>query len=111
MAEHNPTPIDLDVSLAPDGPTVTVAGELDIASVGTLVDVAGGHIQGPLGRLTIDLSGVLFCDSSGINGLVQLRNQCAERGWDFRLVHLPRELDRIISDLTGLREFLGVVRD
>ena len=108
MVEQNPTPLALDVTVAPDGPTVMVACELDMASVEALVDVAGREISGPTRRLTIDLSGVLFCDSSGINGLVRLRNQCAEQGWDFRLVHLPRDLHRLISDLTGLREFLGI---
>jgi anti-anti-sigma factor len=111
MAEHDRIPLELDVAVTRDGPTVTVAGELDMATVTTLVDTAGRHIQGPASRLTIDLSGVVFCDSSGINGLVLLRNQCTEQGWDFRIVHLPRELDRLISDLTGLREFLGIVRD
>jgi anti-sigma B factor antagonist len=105
------TPLIVDVRAAPDGPVVTVAGELDMASADRLVKFAARQLRSAPRRLTIDLSGVLFCDSSGINALVQLRNLSAERGWDFRLVHLRPDLDRLIADLTGLREFLGIMAD
>jgi anti-anti-sigma factor len=108
---EGPTPLILDVLDAPDGPTVSVAGELDMASANGLVKFAARQLRGAPRRLTIDLSGVLFCDSSGINALVQLRNLSSERDWDFRLIHLRPDLDRLISDLTGLREFLGIMHD
>jgi hypothetical protein len=36
-------------------------------------------------QLTIDMSGVGFCGSVGINGLVKLRNGCFSR-WQFKII-------------------------
>ena len=108
---EGPTPLILDVTATPDGPTVTVTGELDMASVERFVEFTTRQLEGPPRQLSVDLSGVRFCDSSGINGLVQLRNLSSAAGWQYRLIRLPSELDRVISDLTGLRDFLNVVED
>ena len=110
MTEQVSAPLVVSVVAEPGGPTVVVAGELDLATVDLLVDTASAQIQGGPARLTIDLTGVSFCDSAGINGLVKIRNASAAAGWTFRMINLSPELDRVVCDLTGLGEFLGVVR-
>ena len=110
MTEQVFAPLVVSVAAEPGGPTVTVAGELDLSTVDLLVDTATSQLQGGPARLTLDLAGVTFCDSAGINGMVKIRNASAAAGWTFRLVNLTAELDRVVCDLTGLGEFLGVVR-
>jgi anti-sigma B factor antagonist len=101
-------PLTVQVSRGSEGPVVRVAGELDMASTGTLVEAGREQLRGPASVLTVDMSGVGFCDSAGINGLVQLRKHCAEAHWRFQLVNLSSNLRRVICDLTGLGDFLGV---
>jgi anti-anti-sigma factor len=110
MTEPAATPLVVGVATEPDGPTILASGELDLSTVDRLVELAIGQIQGGPARLTVDLAGVSFCDSAGINGLVKIRNASAAAGWSFRLINLSPELDRVVCDLTGLGEFLGVVR-
>jgi anti-anti-sigma factor len=110
MTEQAATPLVVSVTTGSDGPTVVVSGELDLSTVDRLVDVGMSQIVGPPAQLTIDLAGVTFCDSAGINGLVKIRNAAAAEDWTFRMVNLTAELDRVVCDLTGLGEFLGVVR-
>jgi anti-anti-sigma factor len=79
-----------------------------MASTGALVETGQQQLRGPAALLTVDMSGVGFCDSAGINGLVQLRKRCDDAQWRFQLVNLSGSLRRVICDLTGLGEFLGV---
>jgi anti-sigma B factor antagonist len=102
------TPLSIRVSRDSEGPVIRVAGELDMASTGTLVETGAQQLRGPAAVLTVDMSGIGFCDSAGINGLVQLRKSCDDAQWRFRLVNLSGNLRRVICDLTGLGEFLGV---
>jgi anti-anti-sigma factor len=60
-------------------------------------------------ELTVDLSGVRFCDSAGIAALVALRKQCEERGWFMRTVHPQPAVRRILVDFTGLGEYLNIL--
>jgi anti-sigma B factor antagonist len=105
------TPLAVQVSRDGEGPVIRVAGELDMASIDTLVETGRAQLRGPTAVLTVDMAGVGFCDSAGINGLVQLRKSCAEAQWGFQLVNLSGSLRRVICDLTGLGDFLGVQPD
>ncbi|MET9886665.1 STAS domain-containing protein [Streptomyces sp. NPDC006430] len=71
-----------------DGP-VALHGELDFhtsSQIGPrLVQLAGSW--GP--ELTLDLSGLTFCDSSGIDLFVRIHRQCAVSGTRLRLVNVP----------------------
>ena len=110
MTEQVSAPLVVSVVAEPDGRTVVVAGEIDLATVDLLVETGMAQIQGGPARLTVDLAGVGFCDSAGINGLVKIRNASAGAGWTFQMINLSPDLDRVICDLTGLGDFLGVVR-
>jgi len=58
--------------------------------------------------LTLDLTGVGFCDSSGISVLVKLRQLCDQRGWLLRTVNLQPAVRRIVVDFGGLGDYLNV---
>ena len=92
--------------------TVSVAGELDIATESSLVDRVGAVIvAGPAGEpvpeLVLDLAELRFCDSAGINALIRLRKLADQDGWGFALVR-PQPPVRRVLDLTGLLTFLNV---
>lgn len=91
---------------------VTVGGELDIVTESALVDRIGALVDdGALvNELTLDLKRLRFCDSAGINALVQLRKVATQRGWRFALVH-PQPAVRRVLELTGLGAYLNLERE
>jgi anti-anti-sigma factor len=99
----------VDVVDSADGPVLKLVGELDLSTVDTMVDLGRQALAGPPPTLlTVDLAGVEFCDSAGINGLVKLRNASVEQGSRFRVAHPRPHVRRVLADLTGLGEFLGI---
>jgi len=59
--------------LRPGAVVVRVAGELHMASSPELAEHVDGMELGPAVVLVVDLGGVTFLDSSGLNSLVALR--------------------------------------
>ncbi|MFF4262221.1 STAS domain-containing protein [Streptomyces virginiae] len=70
--------------------TASLGGELDFytsTQVGPkLMEIA--RSWGP--ELTLDLSGLTFCDSSGIDLLLRIHRSCAVRGTRLTLAGVPR---------------------
>jgi anti-sigma B factor antagonist len=101
----------VDVAETPDGALVRATGDVDLSTVATLVDTARAVLRDPPATLTIDMAGVNFCDSAGINGLVALKSACRTAGWSLKVLNLRDHVHYVIVDLTGLGEFLGVEPD
>lgn len=108
----------VDLSRNPAGVTVTVAGDLDLATARSLTDAVRDALDEPIDAplagpgsaqltLDLDLNGIAFCDSVGIGALVQARHACAERGWALRLVRLQPGVRRVL-EFAGLSEYLDV---
>jgi anti-sigma B factor antagonist len=76
---------------------LTVRGESDRDNVGELVDA----ITRIAGTAVVDLSGVTFIDSTGLQGLLRAQRAARQRGDDLILRHPSRLLRRVL-DLTGL---------
>jgi anti-sigma B factor antagonist len=86
----------------PDDPrTLTVAGELDLASVELFLSQARAALDGSV--LTLDCAGLTFIDSTGLGALVRLREEARGRGSDVVLTRVPSQVSRIL-DLTGLSQ-------
>lgn len=82
----------------PDGTTVVVGGEIDMATAPTVAaQLARALADHP--RVTVDLRSVRFLDCSAIRVLVAARHQARARGGEVCVVAAPRWA-RII-DLTG----------
>jgi anti-anti-sigma factor len=61
---------------------VTAAGELDFATHSVLFDALADEIDQGRARILLDLSGVTFCDSSGLGVLARVFRRTTERhGW------------------------------
>jgi anti-sigma B factor antagonist len=88
---------------------VTVQGELDIESADSLY----GRGRVAIGRhpelLLLDLAGVSFCDSSGLNAFVRIANEADAAGCRYALV-APRPMVLKVLRITGLDQRLPVFR-
>ena len=90
---------------------MSVAGEIDLDTAprlhGELVTALAG--DQPV-RLVIDMSGVEFCDSTGMNVLLAAHRRAHEQGGDLELA-APRPGVRKILQVTGLESVFTVVDD
>ena len=91
-----------------DGYTImTISGELDIASVPVLRDQIPGLLPPQAGRIVIDLSGVTFCDTSGLAVLVGASHRAGLPDGVLRLA-APTPLVTTVLRLTGLHSRLEI---
>ncbi|MFJ8913049.1 STAS domain-containing protein [Amycolatopsis sp. NPDC102389] len=80
--------------------TVEVAGDIDVSTSPRLrTELFDLLADGPR-TAVIDMTGVGFCDSSGLSVLVQLNRHCQEAGID--LSFAPSKVVRRAIELTGL---------
>jgi anti-sigma B factor antagonist len=92
----------------PDGSTVvTVRGNLDIDSAGVLGAALDRVLVEPAPRIVVDLSGVEFCDSTGLSAFVVGHNRAAAGGGWLRLAGAGTFLTQLL-DTVGLTPRLGV---
>lgn len=90
-------------SRRPDGAVVlSVRGELDIATSTALRDLVFTARVHYGAHLTLDLSGVTFCDMTGLRALRDCGHDAESTGGTLALTALPEQLTRLlaISDLT-----------
>jgi anti-sigma B factor antagonist len=101
------TPFRVSVIESPDGPVIRPHGDMDMATADEFDRVTTPLVNAGQATMTIDMSDVELCDSTGINTLVRLRNACHEAGGRLSLAS-PQPQVRLVLDLTGLNEFLSV---
>ena len=58
-------------------------------------------------ELTLDLAGVRFCDSAGINALIRVRRLCDQQGWRLYVVNPQLAVSRVI-EFAGLSAHLNL---
>lgn len=89
-------------------PVLVVTGEIDLASAPQLSDalvpaVAASH------DLVVDLSGVTFLDSSGLNVFVQVQQTQRQTDEQFQLrLVVTRDAIRRVFDVTGLTQVFAL---
>jgi anti-sigma B factor antagonist len=90
-----------------DGEVVLrVGGELDLGTVDQLRAAAGRFLR-PGARLTLDLSGVTFCDSTGLSALVSIHKQARAAGGELVLVDPVARIMHLFT-ITGLVRVLHI---
>ena len=76
------TQFSISVESGPEGHTIEVVGELDLASAPELRDavavIEGSKEMGPDSNLVIDLSDVTFIDSTGVKALLDAARAARE---------------------------------
>ncbi|WP_063747043.1 STAS domain-containing protein [Saccharothrix sp. NRRL B-16314] len=90
---------------------VGVVGELDMATVPVVEEFVQRRLGDEVGTLVLDLSGVTFLGSTGINLLISLDAACAESGAKLRLVANTQAVLRPleVTDMTRHFTIVGAV--
>ena len=95
----------VDVAGGPTCATVTVAGELDIATAPELIEAIDNAAAMSAAHVVVDLLRTSFIDSTGLTTLFRAHKRFAEESRPFSLVVGPDnvEVQRVI-DLMGFDE-------
>ena len=110
-AQHDPesaAPMELSHRTSPTGETVVYCGgELDILSAEVAVSYVRNVIDRHQGPVTMNLTGLAFCDAKGLAALVRMARYAEQDGRPFRLASPSPSLIKIMR-ITGLdRRFLA----
>ena len=90
---------------------VAVAGEIDLYTAPRLHSELAAAVSGDgLPRVVVDMTGVEFCDSTGMNVLLAALRRARERGGELVLA-APRPAVRKILQVTGLESVFTVLDD
>jgi anti-sigma B factor antagonist len=90
---------------------MSVAGEIDLYTAPRLHAELAAALAGAVAvQLVVDMSGVEFCDSTGMNVLLAAQRQARDGGGDLQLSG-PRPAIRKVLQLTGLETVFTVLDD
>ncbi|MFF4383576.1 STAS domain-containing protein [Kitasatospora sp. NPDC001547] len=79
-----------------------LAGDLDIETLAPVAAALTGLLARRPPVIVVDLAGVAFCDSSGLNLLLRIRAEAEREGLRLRLAAVPPTVMRVL-ELTGAR--------
>jgi anti-sigma B factor antagonist len=105
--------VELQVSSRSQGDhtIVTLAGEIDLYTAPRLqTELVAAMRSADPALVVVDMSGVEFCDSTGMNVLLAAHRQACARGGDLALA-APRAPVRKILEVTGLASVFTVHDD
>lgn len=91
---------------APGAATLVLRGELDLATTAGFEAKAEELVAAGTVRLVVDLSGLTFCDSVGLNGLVRTKKQCEQQGGWLRVAGSQGQVAHVIG-ISGLLDALA----
>jgi anti-sigma B factor antagonist len=91
-----------------DHTVVSVTGEIDLYTAPKLQSELTGALTRNPARLIVDMSGVEFCDSTGINVLLAAHRQARDRGGELQLAG-PGRATRKVLQVTGLERVFTVL--
>jgi anti-sigma B factor antagonist len=91
-----------------EGVTVTVTGDIDLATVRPLENARGQALALNPTRLLIDLRGVRFIDSSGLKFLIETDRMSRSGGWRLQLLR-PADSAMRAFVVTGVDRHLPFV--
>ena len=106
--------VELNVSSRSQGDhaIVIATGEIDLYTAPRLQSELAAVIanSAPATKIVVDMSGVDFCDSTGMNVLLSCLRQARERGGELELA-APRQAVRKILQVTGLDAVFTISAD
>jgi anti-sigma B factor antagonist len=105
---REPAGFRVDVDEDPRGVTVTVAGDVDLATIRPLERARDRAVAGSPTRVLIDLRGVRFIDSSGLKFLIETDRMSRSGGWKLELFRPQKSAMRVFA-VTGVEKHLPFV--
>jgi anti-sigma B factor antagonist len=95
-------PLELSRRTGPDGgQVISVTGELDIATADQAYAYISEVIDSGPAAVSVDLSGLTFCDASGLGVLAKIARHARQAGRQLKLTSARPSLLKIVR-LTGL---------
>ncbi len=102
LPDHTVTPFLTAYAVHSAGSVVvTLSGELDVASSGSLQREVLSLFALPIDSVTLDLGALTFLDSSGLNLLNRVRVAATDHGIALDLRCVPDHVRRVL-DVTGM---------
>lgn len=95
----------IDVAVGERDATVTLTGEVDLASAAALRSVLVEASSGPVEKLVVDMAGVTFIDSMGLSILIQAKHHLEAAGGGLTIVN-PSERIRYVLEIAGVGDYL-----
>lgn len=104
--------VELKVSTRTQGDhtIMSVTGEIDLYTAPGLQSELMTALSAGQVRLIVDMSGVDFCDSTGMNVLLAAHRYAKERGGELQLAG-PGSTTRKVLQVTGLESVFTVIDD
>jgi anti-anti-sigma factor len=99
--------VEIYAVAAEDRQTLVLEGELDSFSSALLDSAVGELVAGGMSSLTLDLTRLSFIDSSGMRSVLLAQELCRERGCEFSVSSVSRQVGRLF-ELTGVLDTLGL---
>jgi anti-sigma B factor antagonist len=101
MNGHGPATLSVTPERNPEGISLRLAGEMDIATASRLVQVARTLSDQDVRSVRLDLAELYFIDASGLSALVQTRTNVLDQGGRLTLHGVRPLLHRLLA-ITGL---------
>jgi len=98
--------LSVDVRVQGDRLVVTLAGELDLTSKEQLLTTVTQAIVDTIKTIEVNVSGLRFCDSSGLAAFLRLRRAAQADGRYLYLTQAPASLLTLL-ETTGLFSLLS----
>lgn len=89
---------------------VTMPAEIDVTNSASVDSVLSGVAAQHPEVITADMTGTVFCDSSGIHALARAHKRAVSNGGELRLAVGTSPAVRVL-ELTGLDQVLSVYAD
>jgi anti-sigma B factor antagonist len=97
--------LTIDVTSAPQAQTIVLTGEADLLGAPKIEAALRDISVNVPGLIVIDLRGLTFIDSSGLQALLTGHELCRARGHELRIIPGPENVQRLF-ELTGMDEAL-----
>jgi anti-sigma B factor antagonist len=98
--------MNISVTKRDNGVTeLAVSGRLNMTTAARMIDAIQAAVNDNRSNIAIDLSGVIFLDSSGLGALIAGLKSARQAGGDVRLVR-PTEQVELVLDLTNMSSVL-----
>ncbi|MDQ2648883.1 MAG: STAS domain-containing protein [Actinomycetota bacterium] len=89
----------LEITVSFEGPdaVLTVEGEVDLGSIDTLAACLEQTVESGSGRVCVDMTGVTFLDSTGLNVLLRAHQALAEAERELVLRRPAENVRRVLT--------------
>jgi anti-sigma B factor antagonist len=105
-----PPLLDVQAIVTPARHTLVLTGELEMSSAGELQELVARICAEGAGRdLALDLTGLTFVDSTGLQAIIVAQRLCREHAVGFMLTPARGAVQNLF-EITGLTDVLPFVR-